>query len=920
MFLKLTGHHLDDAPVALKLCPNLQSLRPPYVPPDCPVERVVEDLTYIRWAAEKEEVDIVNRREESEKRTKSQRMMDYLSHQKLLFLRSRQAQAVTALMDPHSRHSQFNQRAPKSGPKSLNSRFIDPMAHPKSPVDPKRPTGPQKTDPLSSLLVRRPIATNSRVKQDEKYKKDMYLSFVNNALQQKTNGISEPFDELVNQFNPKTTTSEGASQLSQLRLWLLAISHVVSRLERTHSALVHAIVNMPWTMLDSATVKSYTVFIGMLISARPEYLSLVLEKITQGFTHQSGLQALDACMPEGSASPLTRRVIYDRLHNMLRHLLSLIPTLPSTLQPLLVRNFPHKRQKELAQTTYIRNLLRVSVYCPELADKILATIVDRAIQIDVEIQVELEELDEQEANQEDVFELDPFDTIVGQEGDDSDSGGEEEDDDDDNLSDISSIAEDMTDNIQVQELPPNIAYLQDMVKKLDAILTLIFDHFHRNYTLITTTGTLQLPPPLPDLPPIDGLPSTLSPLIPSSTPVSSPTIPMRPSTSPTQSKSVTESPERRRALLRNQFHTLLSIFDRTILRTFKSRYTQFLLFWYTSLDPEFADIFQGMLVDRALFPTTSDGLTHNSTPVVTRAAAASYIGSFVSRANFVDREGARRVVGVLCEFLKAHLDGVEELVREGGAGADIGGMGQHTVFYAVAQAVFLIFCFRWRDLLQDEEIDDEFLTGRTVEGGNKWIPQLGALQRVVTSVLNPLRVCSANVVAQFARIAHATDFLYCYTILESNKRSDYGPNNANGEGRAQNQSAAPAQQQPRLSSVMHPSLLGEAANPELNTFFPFDPYRLPKSHTYIQGIYREWSTVALDDEDDEDEDEEEEEEEVHGADVEVLASNGLLIPRAKPANTDELGLGESLGAMSISPMRQSMVASVQMGDARIGVV
>lgn len=205
----------------------------------------------------------------------------------------------------------------------------------------------------------------------------------------------------MNQFNPKTASSDGASQLPQLRLWLSALSHVVSRLERTHAGLVYAIVGMPWTMLDSATVKSYTDLIGMLISARPEYLSLVLEKIAQGFTYrtyllfsllmryytqdclESGLKALDACIAEGSSSPLTRRVIYDRLHYMLQHLLSLVPTLPSTLQPFLVCNFPHKRQKEIMHTTYIRNLLRISVYCPELADKILATIVDRAIQIDV---------------------------------------------------------------------------------------------------------------------------------------------------------------------------------------------------------------------------------------------------------------------------------------------------------------------------------------------------------------------------------------------------------------------------------------------------------------------------------------------------------------------------------------------------------
>jgi RNA polymerase I-specific transcription initiation factor RRN3 len=93
----------------------------------------------------------------------------------------------------------------------------------------------------------------------------------------------------VNQFNLKLSQVQGVPQLIQLRLWFSALSHVVSRLERTHSVLVDAIVNMPWTTLDTTTVKSYTVFMGMLVSARPEYLSLVLSKIAQGFTHRAYL-------------------------------------------------------------------------------------------------------------------------------------------------------------------------------------------------------------------------------------------------------------------------------------------------------------------------------------------------------------------------------------------------------------------------------------------------------------------------------------------------------------------------------------------------------------------------------------------------------------------------------------------------------
>ena len=81
-------------------------------------------------------------------------------------------------------------------------------------------------------------------------------------------------------------------------------------------------------------------------------------------------------------------------------------------------------------------------------------------------------------------------------------------------------------------------------------------------------------------------------------------------------------------------------------------------------------------------------------------------------------------------------------------------------------------------------------------------------------------------------------------------------------------------------------------NPELNTFFPFDPYRLPKSSAFIIGVYREWSSVAIEDEEEDDEEEEELDRDEDGT-----SSRYLSIPRDKE---NDGGLGESLGAMSIS--------------------
>ena len=493
----------------------------------------------------------------------------------------------------------------------------------------------------------------------------------------------------------------------------------------------------------------------------------------------------------------------------------------------------------------------------------------------VEIQVELEELEQNDTLESgDLFEFDPFDVVVGQEGGDEESDVGDDDPDSDISTDVSS-----NDGSEVDEepdLPSNVRHMQEMVNKLDYILKLIFDHFNRLHYVTEASRTPS--------PPTAHTGSPFSPL-------DSPRPP---------------SPASGRAMRTAQFHTLLAIFDRAIIRTFKSRYTQFLVFWYSSLDPEFSDLFQGLLVEKALIG--------QDVPAVTRAAAASYIASFVSRAQFVEREGARRMMAVLCTFLQSHLDAFDSIIQ---AGQEPPSLAHHSVFYAITQAVFLIFCFRWRDL------EEEFDEAEEYQGGKKWMNELDVVQRVITSPLNPLKVsysivpishlsslisrggqvCSPNVVMQFARVAQGTDFVYCHSIIEANRRSEYNP------------SPGSLPLLPRMSGE-------ELVSTELHTFFPFDPYKLPRSASYIQGVYREWSSVAIGG--DEESDEEEDAEDVDGGDGggepnetimlspnpndASLISGGLQIPRApQESSSDADGLGESFGGMSISPAQPRSV-------------
>jgi len=541
----------------------------------------------------------------------------------------------------------------------------------------------------------------------------------------------------------------------------------------------------------------------------------------------------------------------------------------------------------------------------------------------------------------DIFELelDPFDAVVGEEPvSDSDTETEEEDDDD-AFSDLSSDPG-YLDEADTVEMFTNVSHVAEMVKKLDAILLLLFGHFEKargigmeSSQVSSSLHSSQLD--LPPLPPLDmGTPGLCSPLTilgsPFTKSLSGSPLPRPPVRTSSQDATATlnsMTTNKANDKVHSQFHTLLSIFDRIILRTFKSRYTQFLVFWYTSLDPDFADIFQGMLVERALMPVSgpafagpplgnenadeesaiSNANIHLLTPEVTRAAAASYIGSFVSRATFVDRDGTRRVVGLLCEFMKAHLDGVDEAIREDvfsheSLASSILASGQHMAFYAVTQAVFLIFCFRWRDLTTDRiENEDELgpspVTShglRQCGTGKDWMPEIYVLKRAVSSVLKPLKVCSSTVVGQFIRTAHATDFLYCYSTLDANKRAD--PSNSSPPRSATDS----AHISTKLNSA---ATHGTTNNVELNAFFPFDPCHLPRSNAFIRAIYREWKEVAIESDGEEEEDGEEGGGEGNSVES-VSAGLHIAISKAensRPASTNAGGLGESFGAMSISP-------------------
>ncbi len=244
-------------------------------------------------------------------------------------------------------------------------------------------------------------------------------------------------------------------------------------------------------------------------------------------------------------------------------------------------------------------------------------------------------------------------------------------------------------------------------------------------------------------------------------------------------------------------------FERTVLTTYRSKYTQFLVFFMCSFSGDLSGSLLQMLHQR-LFDVASS-------PQV-REACALYIGSFLARAVYIPIETVGESLDMLQKFLLGYLDALYRQPGGGGGGGGRGGGGgvgddlaaasplrpdpqRHRIFYAVCQTVFYIFCFLRKDLLAKQ---------------TAWVRQTFEPRTIAECPLNPFRVCHKSVVAEFVKALRASshaDTHACLRVLKANREARRG----------------------EIFKVTR-----------LAAYFPFDPYLLFHSSGRIDPLYRPW--------------------------------------------------------------------------------
>ncbi|KAK7987672.1 hypothetical protein PG989_007987 [Apiospora arundinis] len=290
-----------------------------------------------------------------------------------------------------------------------------------------------------------------------------------------------------------------------------------------------------------------------------------------------------------------------------------------------------------------------------------------------------------------------------------------------------------------------------------------------------------------------------------------------------------EDPDSPEAL--STFETLLNEFSHIVLPAYKSRHTQFLVFHFAQQSETLLDMFCGTLINTAF---------ESNRPLVLRQAASAYLASFVARGAMVPGKHVRLVF----EVLGHHLDNMRATYEVNCRGPDV---RRYAPFYSLTQALMYIFCFRWKDLIEEvpEDVDEDELSSY-LDQDITWMPEVKeVLRRNIYSKLNPLKVCSPAIVEQFAPPGSPLTF-------HSNKRLRLSQfvSTAYANGGALRESGLD---------------LNDETWQQLDSYFPFDPYQLPTSKHWVEGDYLPWRNIpGLNPDEEEDSDEEEvvEEEEI----------------------------------------------------------
>lgn len=215
------------------------------------------------------------------------------------------------------------------------------------------------------------------------------------------------------------------------------------RLDNVHGqALILVVIKYnKWWKLQPRTIEAFKKFLISLCSFSPKWWDEIASVLISQFVKKP--------------SSTTHH------HELIRFFLRIIPTSIQSINNTLIINFPNKLGSKYEIVNYVGNLIEFSRYCDDLRFNVWGLIIERSIQIDVQLQSELDELSVEQSD------YDSGSESEASEAEDASEDEEEDlDEDEDPEEEDLDVLDDNMDDQQITQLSG----------KLDSILITILQH------------------------------------------------------------------------------------------------------------------------------------------------------------------------------------------------------------------------------------------------------------------------------------------------------------------------------------------------------------------------------------------------------------------------------------------------------------
>ncbi|ORY65972.1 RNA polymerase I-specific transcription initiation factor RRN3 [Pseudomassariella vexata] len=241
----------------------------------------------------------------------------------------------------------------------------------------------------------------------------------------------------------------------ELKVCMVALASFVPQLGRSAHGLVKSVLQCQWLGRDEQFAKIYTQFLAALVSAQGSYLTQVVAMVIDKFVDSQSSAWVVAGYPQ-----VSREAMQERLHRGLQYLLQVFPAAKSVISQLMTSKFPYHDEPKRMYLAYVDNLLKLRQYTPQLKTEITDLIVNRLVQIDVQMQMDLDDLDDRLA------------FLVAAALKESQAAAENQDEDDGDDSDAESVFSDEEDDDANEA--SRVRKVTESIEKMDSIMDTLF--------------------------------------------------------------------------------------------------------------------------------------------------------------------------------------------------------------------------------------------------------------------------------------------------------------------------------------------------------------------------------------------------------------------------------------------------------------